>query len=286
MSLVVIGTFAGLLAGAVVVGVRETRRLRYIRSLIRQLEPEHPIFCPTYYGTDFQITELNGRKSGKQPFITAIGPTEIVFHSVSHPKDAPLVIPLEQLRWFGRPKTYSHAAYLKNELWLHVESEGRWLWVRLTYNRAQMQDLIRAIKLVVPPEMITAYRRRRPYVHFGPTLAHPATQDMQGTWTLGEPLSLFLMPLYLIMLDGTKVIRKIPLDTIQRVAAVRRLDQPQAEGLVRFEVSGDPLAYAVDHHEEFATALAEAARRTLEDPVEWQRKKKKKDENLEDDELE
>jgi len=48
---------------------------------------------------------------------------------------------------------------------------------------------------------------------------------------------------------------------------------------VRFQFGDEALAFAVDDHQRFASLLGEAARRTLEDPVEWQRKKKKPDED-------
>jgi hypothetical protein len=280
MSIIVLGTVGGLIAGGVAVAVRETRRVRRTRDLVRQIEPDHPLFCPTSYGNDFQVTEINGRKSGKQPFVMGIGPTEMIFRSVAYPDDAPLIIPVEDLRWFGRPKPYtiSGKSYTwKHEVWFHAERDGRWLMIQLTHYVGHVRDMIRAIKQVVPAEMVTAYRRQRPYIHYGPTTAQPATQDMHGTWTLGDAASLYLMPLYLVVLDGASVKRKIPLEIIQKVAAIRRLDQPQAEGLVRFEAGGEPLAYALPEHEKFAKALAAAARRTLEDPVDWQRKKKKKD---------
>ncbi len=76
-------------------------------------------------------------------------------------------------------------------------------------------------------------------------------------------------------MQGAAVQRTIALDTVQSISAIRRLDQPQAAGLVRFEVGDEALAFALDAYETFAAALADAAKRTLEDPVQWQRKKKK-----------
>jgi hypothetical protein len=150
--------------------------------------------------------------------------------------------------------------------------------------KTSMQILVRTLKEVVPEDLVTAYRRRRPYVHYGPAAARPAAQDMQGAWTLGVPVDLYLMPLALLILEGPTVQRTIPLDQVQRVAAIKRLDQPGAAGLVRFEASGEPLAFALAQHEAFAQALAEAARRTLEDPIEWQRKKKKQVDGADDEE--
>jgi hypothetical protein len=83
------------------------------------------------------------------------------------------------------------------------------------------------------------------------------------------------MPLFLVLLNDLHVQRTIPLAEVQQVRAIRRLDMPRAAGLVQFEVGDETLAFALDDHEAFAAALAEAAKRTLEDPVLWQRKKKK-----------
>jgi hypothetical protein len=55
-------------------------------------------------------------------------------------------------------------------------------------------------------------------------------------------------------------------------------------GLVQFQADGKPLAFALKPYEAFAAALGEAARRTLEDPVEWLGRKKKKTEDGDDDE--
>jgi hypothetical protein len=85
------------------------------------------------------------------------------------------------------------------------------------------------------------------------------------------------MPAFLVVLDAAKVQRTFPLHIIQGIAAVERMDRPRAAGLVRFEVEGEKFAFALDRHVEFAEALAEAAKRTLEDPLQWQRKKKKPD---------
>ena len=92
------------------------------------------------------------------------------------------------------------------------------------------------------------------------------------------------MPSHIVVLSGDETRRVIPLDAVQNVSAIRRLDQPDAAGLLRFEAQGEPLAFALAHHETFAAQMAEAARRTLEDPVQWARKKKK-DIALEEDEL-
>ncbi|MBN1563299.1 MAG: hypothetical protein JXA10_05640, partial [Anaerolineae bacterium] len=97
-------------------------------------------------------------------------------------------------------------------------------------------------------------------------------------WELGHTVDLYLTPAFLVVLAGAKVQRIYPLHLIQDIAAVERMDRPRAAGLVRFQIEDERLAFALDRHAEFAEALAEAAKRTLEDPLQWQRKKKKPDE--------
>jgi hypothetical protein len=217
------------------------------------------------------------------PFVCAVSPREIALHPIPPDTGVPILFTPDQLRWFGRPKKYHYGT---NEMWLHVEQRGQWHLIRLRLARETMMDLVRALKQVAAPELVTAYRRQRPYIHQGPLVAHPATQDVLGAWSLGDPVSLYLMPRALVLLAGAQVQRVLPLEQIQQISAIRRLDQPGAEGLVRFEIAGEPFAYALPGHDTFAAALAEAAKRTLEDPVLWQRKKKKGDVLLDEDEIE
>jgi len=51
------------------------------------------------------------------------------------------------------------------------------------------------------------------------------------------------------------------------------------DGLVRFNADDVTYAFALDEYETWAADLAEAAKRTLEDPVERKRKSKDDDED-------
>jgi hypothetical protein len=186
------------------------------------------------------------------------------------------VIPVDGLRWFGRPVKYHDK---RNELWLHVEQGSEWLLVKLRLWRHPMQELIRALKQIVRPELTTAYRRHRPYIHEGPVAARPAEQDIYGAWTLGESLFLYVMPLYVVLLSRDQVQRLLPLERIQQIAALRRLDAPDADGLVSLTFEGEKLAFAVKDYERLATAISEAAKRSLEEPVLQKQKKKENDED-------
>ena len=278
MSGLVLLGLAVSVAGLIGSAVRAGRRRKAIQALIAQItETDHPLFCVYSNDQKFQVQAINGQASSWLPFVIAVTPDQINLYPA--PSGDRTVIPAAQLRWFGRPKKYSSGP---NELWLHAEHEGDWRLVRLRLYRDTMQALIRALKEITTPEQVIAYRRQRPYVHFGPVQARPAAQDIHGVWTLADPVDLYLMPLFLVLMQGASVQRTIPLETVQQVSAIRRIDQPRADGLVRFEAGRETFAFALKPHETFATALAEAAKRTLEDPVQWQRKKKKPDDDDED----
>jgi hypothetical protein len=186
----------------------------------------------------------------------------------------------DQIRWFGRPQKYSPGI---NEIWLHIEMAGLWQIVKIRLYQTAMRDLVRALKVVCAPELVTAYRRQRPYIHTGPAQAYPAEQDIHGAWTLHEPVTLYLMPRLLVILQNGVVTRELPLERIQQIGALRRLDAPDEQGLVRFRLGDEPLAFALDEHESFAQALAEAAKRTLEAPLERKQKKQSAAEDFEEE---
>jgi hypothetical protein len=183
----------------------------------------------------------------------------------------------KDLRWFGRPQRYQPG---HNIIWLHFECGGRWIKVSIRLSREKMGEFVRLIKEVSDSNLVIAYRRRRPYIHLGPAQAAPAEQDIHGAWTLDAPVQLYLMPRFLVILHDSTVSQKIPLASVQRVSALRRLDQPGADGLVRFRAGETDYHFAVRDHEQVAAALAEAAKRTLEAPLE--RKQKGKQDEDED----
>jgi hypothetical protein len=284
MSMIAVGGIAALVTGAVWSSVREYRRTRWRMALIAQINDTlSPICC--LYADGFRTDEINGRRARWQPFIIAVTLAQVAIYDFSPGTLEPcFVLAPDQLRWFGRPQKY-HGG--RNEIWLHMQVDQRWVVVKLRMYRHDMQAVVRALKVIATPDQVTAYRRRRPYIHYGPVAAQVADQDMLGAWALRDPVSLYLMPSHLVVLDGVTVRQAIPLDTIQAVSAVQRADQRRAAGLVRFQADGRPLAFALQPYEAFAGALGEAARRTLEDPVEWLERKKKKPalaDDLDDDE--
>ncbi len=203
--------------------------------------------------------------------------------------DQHLHYPPNTLRWFGRPVKYTDH---NNDLWLHLHVSDEWTLLQLRADHYPMTNLMRALKQVasaVSPELLTAYRRRRPYIHFDPVTVHAAAQDLYGAWTVDPPsLTLYLTPLHLVMLTAGKVQRLLALERIQAIESMSRLDQPAMPGVCRFvylhsDGQREPLAFTLPDHVAFAASLAEAAKRTLEVPPIFHGKKKYEDEWDEDD---
>jgi hypothetical protein len=202
--------------------------------------------------------------------------------------DARRVLPVADWRWFGRPQKYEQG---ENELWLHVETHDLWHVIQIRMQYSRMQKLVRALKVIAPAPLTTAYRRQRPYIHYGPRQAFPAEQDLYGAWTvLPEPLRLYITPLWLVIFNGAHVERCIPLEQLQEIAALRRMDAPGEDGVTRFKIippdmpapeQAETLAFTLADYYSFGEALAEAAKRSLEDPI---MVKKKKDSDDGDDE--
>lgn len=269
------------LAAMIAASVRTVRRDRRAKNLVAQLQAEHnPLFVYYPYGDRCQITQINGARGRWTPYALEVTPDAITIYDVQPVLSRRFVLDPVDLRWFGRPQKYSSGI---NELWLHAEIAGEWWRITLRMSRTKMQELIRAMKVIATEEQNTAYRRRRPYIHAGPLPAQPAHQDMLGAWALDDAVSLYLTPLHLVVLRGTAIQRVIPLESIQNVTAIKRLDRPREPGLVRFDAGEEHVAFALPDYRAFAEQLAEAARRTLEDPVQWQRKKKKDDDEDWDD---
>src|SRR5690606_25972399 len=87
--------------------------------------------------------------------------------------------PPAALRWFGRPEKYKPG---RNEMWLHFESGGMWHLLKVRAQHYYMQQLVKALKQIATPEQVKAYRRHRPYIHYGPAPAVPSQQDIHGAW--------------------------------------------------------------------------------------------------------
>jgi hypothetical protein len=208
--------------------------------------------------------------SGWKRCMVAITESNLAIYLNARYMKADFTCSSDELRWFGRPLKY-HSD--ENEIIVHAEAGNEWKVLSLRISRYYMHQFVRAIKLIATPEQVKAYRRSRPYVHYGPVEAYPATQDIHGAWTLAEAVTLYVTPAFLVFLHETRVLRSVPLEQMQHIEALRRLDMPGAQGLVRFKLAEETVALAVDEHTALAHALAEAARRTLEEPIIQKQKK-------------
>lgn len=261
-----------------IVAWRQIRHLEAVNAFIAELKSaEGSLLCFQPWNGAYELSALNGETLKKgQVFILSIKTDQIAMYDPKPAKPEQIYsFAPGQVRWFGRPQKYHDGV---NEIWLHLEVGTGWHLLKLHMGRAYMHDAVRVLKSVLPPALVTAYRRQRPYIHYGPVFVQPAHQDIHGSWTLQPPLHLYLMPLFLLVMDKLEVLRKIPLETIQQIGALRRLDRPDTQGgLVRFQIEGEKMAFALGEYEVFAASLAEAAKRTLEEPVLQKQKKKEED---------
>ncbi len=261
--------FSGLLVWAI------RRAIRFQKVMLARLAvveaEEKPVLVLKFGSQHYQIAAINQPSAQWQSCILVVSAAHIILYNRDWKVEERLRLSLADLRWFGRPQKYSSG---DNEIWLHFEQDDNWSILKFKLSQAFMQDFVRALKTVVAPELVTAYRRRRPYIH---DLAHsvqPASQDIHGAWTLDQPVDLYLMPRFLVIMQSGKVLRKLALENVQQIAALHRLDAPGSHGLVRFRAEEETFAFAHPQHEYFAKLLAEAAKRTLEAPLERKQKNK------------
>lgn len=265
-------TFIGGIILLTVWSIRTYRLQRAVYQHLLTLKEQQPdiIFFEQSVNR-FALETINGNTVKNTRGMMTLSRQEIGVYPVKLPPQAIIRFAPEDIRGFWRPQPYDSGM---NELWLHVERKREWVLVKLWLGREQMMEFVRTLKPMVDPDLVIAYRRRRPYIHYGPVQAQPAQQDIHGAWTLEAAVSLYLMPRYLLILHGDAVQQMIPLESVQQIGALRRLDAPQANGLVRFQTAEAHYAFALKDYETFANALADAAKRTLEAPVMQKQKEK------------
>lgn len=263
--------------------VRSVQFYRRVNALVARLKQEGALLCLSTWELRGQWTQIGKAETRWRPGVLAIMPDGLVFYPRTPKMEAHIRCKATALRWFGRPVKYHSGT---NEMWLHFEQADGWHLLKVGTDRYTMARLVRAVKQIATDEQIRAYRRRRPYVHYGPILAAPADQDIHGAWVLEQAVMLYLTPSHLAILRAEQVLRTLPLAHIQQIGALRRVDVPEADGLVRFQVEGEKFAFALPAYEAFAQALAEAARRTLEDPILRKQKARDDDYDYEEEDIE
>jgi hypothetical protein len=243
-------------------------------KLQNRLAATNPLFCDWPIRCQ-RVDVGDGHSTRLQSSVMVVTPKEVSVYPKSRNQKEHWTFKTADLRWFGRTDKYT---YGDNEIWLHFETEGRWQTLKVHTYQPSMMALVRALKEVAIEEQVIAYRRRRPYIHFGPVTAQPAEQNIHGGWTINEPVKLYLNPMSLVVMNEGEIARTIRLADIQKIAALKRLDTPDADGLVRFQVQGETVAFASPRHEDLAKLLALAAKRSLEAPLVEKGKKDDEDE--------
>jgi hypothetical protein len=256
---------------------------RALRQRRAEIVARAPLFLAYDYHLRYQLIPITGPHPARwQPGLLTVEPDGIHLYPRTAKMDVHVHFPA--LHWFGRPQKYRPG---DNELWLHSASGSGWYLLKLRLSQHYTRLLVRALKQIATPEQITAYRRQRPYIHYGPAPAAPAVQSIHGAWDVAaRPSQLYVMPAALVLFDAAgQVERALPLEQIQGIEVMRRLDAPEQGGVVRFRVTGpspQTLAFALPDYGPLGAALAEAARRSLEQPPIFYGKKKD-DENDEPD---
>jgi hypothetical protein len=279
MEILITGGVVGSIASLIALGWWKMRQFEQLSAMRNQLLTPDVIFLSTpWSGMRVQIATPVGDKRWQGGMLMIAEQRIAIYPERLTDTPQPMIsLDSGDLRGFWRPEAYHNG---KNEIWLHVYNK-RWIVLKVQVNRGVMSEIVRAIKQIATPEQITAYRRRRPYIHLGPDYAQPAQQSLQGDWQLEDPVELYLMPAALVVIERDGLVRTIyPLAEIQNIAALRRMEGGSLPGLLRFSYQGQMVAFAVHDWESWASNLAEAAKRTLEAPV--IRKSKRHDEIEED----
>lgn len=283
MEIIGIG-IGGLVATvASIYGYLEIRRVSRTAKLVDRLRQYDPLFLSDRWTrVRYTIDSLTDSASKWQRGTLLITHKRIAIYPF-RPDDpdtaeALFTINPHEIQGFWRPIKYMAG---ENEIWIHTQIGDTWHILKMTLYQYDMQKLIRAMKLITTPEQVTAYRRRRPYIHRDLTTAFPAHQTLTGAWETDSAIQLYLMPLFLVILVDGKVRDRIALSDIQEIAALKRMDGGKPEGLIRFFVDNVLQAYALNEYEVWASDLADASKRTLEDPV--TRKRKSKDDDFDED---
>ena len=256
----------GIIIVIIVLVVRRTNRHeRQINDFLAEARRTKPLFHggSAWGKIHFQLARIGADETRRQRCLLVVSNKHLAIY-VREDDTIQRVfaaVPAD-LRWFGRPEKYRYGT---NEIWLHYQIGASWHLLKLDMYITQMQRLVRALKAIASDNLVTAYRRRRPYIHHGPVAASPVTQDIHGAWTLAAPVSLYVMPTKLVIFEEGDVVQTYPVREITAVERVRRTDILKRGGLVRFTALGDNLAYALDDDKVFAYQLSSASKADLEE---------------------
>jgi hypothetical protein len=156
------------------------------------------------------------------------------------------------------------------EMSLHLEIDKRWRILILQMPEAEMLLLGRLLQQIIPASRLNL---GRPAAHpIGPLAARIAEDSLQGESSLGEEISLYLLPQILIVLKGDMVKAKLDTSSIRRVLAVEKLSgrldsllKPAlSDGVVRLYSLYETAAFALPQYRELAEEISFLARCPLE----------------------
>lgn len=248
----------------------------------KEIAASEPLFLanPRHVKYKTRVIGRAGQSERWSAGVLAIFPDPAVgvqLYPLNPPIEPVFICNKEALRWFGRPQKYQYGQY--NEIILHAQTpQNEWHVAHIQLFYDDMMAFVRAMKQHASEAQTKAYRRRRPYVHFGPLAVQRGEQDIHGAWTLElEALTLYLTPSHLVVLSSDHVREALPVNDLTRIEARRRLDADDGSGLARFVVGETSHAFATPDFEALAAAIAEAAKRSLEEPLIRKQKKKQDD---------
>jgi hypothetical protein len=283
MELISFGIVGAVVGAISLFGYIEVRRAGRRAQFIESLRQYDPLYLSDRWTTVNYSLEIIGQESSKWQRSTLLITHKRIAIYPYIPDDfdkvkALYTIQPHELQGFWRPIKYMAG---ENELWIHAQIDEVWQILKLKLYQYDMHVLIRAMKEISTEEQVKAYRRQRPYIHRDTTPAFPAKQTLTGEWELGGQVQLYLMPLYLVILSNFRVQERYALTQIQDIAALKRMEGGKPDGLIRFFMDNELRAFALDDYEAWAEALAEASKRTLEEPV-MRKRKSKDDDDLDD----
>jgi len=283
MELIGWGIAGGIATIFSLIGYIEIRRANKTAKLVEKLKQYDPLYLSDRWTVVRYCIETIGDKQSKWQRGTLLVTHKRIAIYPYVPDDVEKVKALytiqpTEIRGFWRPVKYMPG---ENEIWIHAEIGEQWQILKMTLYQHDMQELVRAMKEITTEEQIKAYRRRRPFIHRDLSDAFPAKQSLTGEWEISAKVQLYLMPLFLVVLGENRVLEQIALTEIQDIGALKRMEGGKPDGLVRFFVDNELRAFAMNDYEAWAQDIAEAAKRTLEEPV--MRKRKSKDDDALDD---
>jgi hypothetical protein len=227
-----------------------------------KLEQEAIFVTPLMKPATVVIAKLGERVPRERKAIVAVLPGYVAVYPLTIRMREAFTFNTDDIRWFSLVRGYSD---LEREIALDLEKDLQWIDLRIRMDKASIKKLTEAMEPIAPNTVLFTRSRRRPNVRLDPVQAWPATQDIHGAWTLDDPVKLCITPLYLVVLRDGYVQNSFLLTALEDIRADKRLDDPDAAGLVRFTVADATFAYAVNDYAGFAETLAGAIKRNVEE---------------------